>query len=56
MVDTHYAEEQTNEVEILQSIYPTELVILHAEVPQKFAISVDVEDDGEIRPCNLQLT
>ncbi|KAJ2012201.1 Protein gir2 [Coemansia sp. S610] len=56
MVDAHYAEEQTNEVEILQSIYPTELVILHAEVPQKFAISVDVEDDGEIRPCNLQLT
>ncbi|KAJ2861942.1 rwd domain-containing protein [Coemansia aciculifera] len=56
MVDAHYAEEQTNEVEILQSIYPTELEILHSEVPQKFTISIDIEDDDEIRPCNLLLT
>ncbi|KAJ2812376.1 rwd domain-containing protein [Coemansia furcata] len=56
MVDAHYAEEQTNEVEILQSIYPTELEILHPKVPQKFTISIDVEDYDEIRPCNLQLT
>ncbi|KAJ2488904.1 rwd domain-containing protein [Coemansia sp. RSA 2050] len=55
MVDAHYTEEQTNEIEILQSIYPTELVMLRSEAPQKFTISVDVEDDGEIRPCNLQL-
>ncbi|KAJ2040367.1 rwd domain-containing protein [Coemansia sp. S3946] len=56
MVDAHYAEEQTNEVEILQSIYPTELEILHTEVPQKFTISIDIEDDDEIRPCSLLLT
>ncbi|KAJ2443680.1 rwd domain-containing protein [Coemansia sp. RSA 2424] len=56
MVDAHYAEEQNSELEILQSIYPTELEILRAEAPQKFSISIDVEDEDEIRPCNLVLT
>ncbi|KAJ2902868.1 rwd domain-containing protein [Coemansia aciculifera] len=56
MVDAHYAEEQASEVEILQSIYPTELEILHAAAPQKFSISIDVEEQDEIRPCNLLLT
>ncbi|KAJ2008991.1 rwd domain-containing protein [Coemansia thaxteri] len=52
----HYAEEQNNEVEILQSIYPTELEVLHTTAPQKFSIVVDVEDEDEIRPCTLSLT
>ncbi|KAJ2742323.1 rwd domain-containing protein [Coemansia sp. BCRC 34301] len=56
MADAHYSEEQTSELEILQSIYPTELEVLHASTPLKFTISIDVEDEDEIRPCNLQLT
>ncbi|KAJ2359338.1 rwd domain-containing protein [Coemansia erecta] len=54
MTDAHYAEEQANEIEILQSIYPTEFEE-HSTDPHKFSITVAVEED-DVRPCTLQLT
>ncbi|KAJ1854189.1 rwd domain-containing protein [Coemansia sp. RSA 1822] len=54
MTDTHYAEEQANEIEILQSIYPTEFEELSAD-PHQFSITVPVEED-DVRSCTLCLT
>lgn len=56
MSDEFYLEEQRNEIEILQSIYPTELQILTEEPPARFAIRVDINDEDEIRPCALSLS
>ncbi|KAJ2850853.1 rwd domain-containing protein [Coemansia brasiliensis] len=52
MADEHYAEEQANEIEILQSIYPTELT-QHSSNSFTIAILVDEED---VRHCTLNLT
>ncbi|KAJ2497863.1 rwd domain-containing protein [Coemansia sp. RSA 1972] len=54
MPDTHYAEEQANEIEILQSIYPTEFEELSTD-PRQFSITVPVEED-DVRSCTLCLT
>ncbi|KAJ2776776.1 rwd domain-containing protein [Coemansia interrupta] len=51
----HYAEEQQNEVDILQSIYPTEFVQESTD-PYRFSLTIAVDDADDIRPCTLQLT
>ncbi|KAJ1888315.1 rwd domain-containing protein, partial [Kickxella alabastrina] len=53
----HYADEQQNEIEILQSIYPTELVELSQD-PRRFTLTIRIDDDGDgdFRPCTLDLT
>ncbi|KAJ2394212.1 rwd domain-containing protein [Coemansia sp. RSA 2603] len=51
----HYAEEQQNEVEILQSIYPTEYVQESTD-PCRFSLTIAIDDVDDIRPCTLQLT
>ncbi|KAI9480138.1 rwd domain-containing protein [Coemansia sp. RSA 989] len=52
MADEHYTEEQANEIEILQSIYPTEFT-QHSANNFTIAILVDEED---VRHCTLNLT
>ncbi|KAJ1989433.1 rwd domain-containing protein [Coemansia spiralis] len=54
MADDRYKEEQQNELEILQSIYPTEFTEISA-VPPKFSLRLTVDDD-DIRPHTLDLT
>ncbi|KAJ2717020.1 Protein gir2 [Coemansia spiralis] len=51
MADGRYAEEQASEIEILQSIYPTELT-QHSATEFSITIAVDEED---VRPCTLDL-
>ncbi|KAJ1722978.1 rwd domain-containing protein [Coemansia erecta] len=51
----HYAEEQQNEIDILQSIYPTEFVQESTD-PCRFSLTIAVDDVDDIRPCTLQLT
>ncbi|KAI8326117.1 RWD-domain-containing protein [Martensiomyces pterosporus] len=55
MSDDHYAEEQRSEVDILQSIYPTEFEEISQD-PYKFSIAVAVDDDDDIPACCLSLT
>ncbi|KAJ1815236.1 rwd domain-containing protein [Coemansia sp. RSA 2599] len=52
----HYAEEQQNEIEILQSIYPTEFT-QESDDPRRFSLTILVDDYvDDLRPCTLQLT
>ncbi|KAJ2368721.1 rwd domain-containing protein [Coemansia sp. RSA 2611] len=53
MTNEQYAEEQANEIEILQSIYPAELELLSTN-PHSFSITIPV-DEEDVRPCTLQL-
>ncbi|KAJ2548750.1 rwd domain-containing protein [Coemansia sp. RSA 1933] len=56
MTDEHYKEEQQNEIDILQSIYPTEFEEIATD-PYKYSIKIQIEDeDDEIRPCIVSLT
>ncbi|KAJ1647350.1 rwd domain-containing protein [Coemansia asiatica] len=56
MSSEHYAEEQQNEIEILQSIYPTEFVE-ESQDPRRFSLAIAVNDySDDLRPCTLQLT
>ncbi|KAJ2723165.1 rwd domain-containing protein [Coemansia sp. Benny D115] len=50
----HYAEEQQSEIEILQSIYPTEFVE-ESQDPWRFSLTILIDDADDIRPCSLQL-
>ncbi|ORX64149.1 hypothetical protein K493DRAFT_365014 [Basidiobolus meristosporus CBS 931.73] len=49
-----YAEEQLNEIEALQSIYPEEYEELESE-PHSFRILVNPEEEVEEFPCSLYL-
>ncbi|ORX90432.1 RWD-domain-containing protein [Basidiobolus meristosporus CBS 931.73] len=51
---TDYAEEQLNEIEALQSIYPEEYEELESE-PHSFRILVNPEEEVEEFPCSLYL-
>ncbi|KAJ2772530.1 rwd domain-containing protein [Coemansia nantahalensis] len=51
MADARYAEEQASELEILQSIYPTELT-QHSATEFSISIAIDEED---VLPCTLDL-
>ncbi|KAJ2511783.1 rwd domain-containing protein [Coemansia sp. RSA 2049] len=57
MTDDRYKEEQQNEVDILQSIYPTEFEEIATDPQYKFSIRIPIDDDGEdeIRPCVVKL-
>ncbi|KAJ1938915.1 rwd domain-containing protein [Linderina pennispora] len=54
MSDEYYLEEQRSEVEILQSIYPSEFTEL-AESPYKFSIEIALDDD-ELPASTVLLT
>ncbi|KAJ1799790.1 rwd domain-containing protein [Coemansia sp. RSA 2399] len=54
MTDEHYKEEQQNEIDILQSIYPTEFEEIATD-PYKYSIRIQIEDEEEIRPCVVSL-
>ncbi|KAJ2390608.1 rwd domain-containing protein [Coemansia sp. RSA 2559] len=54
MTDEHYKEEQQNEIDILQSIYPTEFEEIATD-PYKYSIRIQIEDEEEIRPCAVIL-
>ncbi|KAJ2158162.1 rwd domain-containing protein [Coemansia sp. RSA 552] len=56
MTDSHYAEEQADEVAILQSIYPTEFQEITTDPVHKFAIAIAIDEEDDIRPCTLLLT
>lgn len=51
MSAAHYAEEQTNELQALESMYPNELQILSSDSPIQFNIKLTTDDyfDNEIR-------
>ncbi|PIA17690.1 RWD-domain-containing protein [Coemansia reversa NRRL 1564] len=49
----HYIDEQNDEIEILQSIYPNEFTE-HSTDPHKFSLNISIEEE-DIRPCNLSL-
>ncbi|KAJ2802861.1 Protein gir2 [Coemansia guatemalensis] len=49
----HYKDEQNNEIEILQSIYPSEFTE-HSTDPHKFSLKIPIEEE-DIRPCTLIL-
>ncbi|KAJ1727015.1 rwd domain-containing protein [Coemansia biformis] len=51
MADERYAEEQASEIEILQSIYPTEFT---QHSPTEFSIAIAIEEE-DVRPCTLEL-
>ncbi|KAJ1667459.1 rwd domain-containing protein [Coemansia sp. RSA 1813] len=54
MTDDRYKEEQQNEIDILQSIYPTEFEEIATD-PYKYSIKITIEDEDEIRPCVVSL-
>jgi hypothetical protein len=51
MSAAHYTEEQTNELQALESMYPNELEILSTETPIRFNIQLTTDDylDNEVR-------
>ncbi|KAJ1961616.1 rwd domain-containing protein [Dipsacomyces acuminosporus] len=54
MADDHYLEEQRSEIEILQSIYPTEFEEI-AQDPPKYSITIAVDEDDDIPAASLKL-
>lgn len=55
----NYQEEQSSELEALQSIYPVELNVISYDFPASFSISVKCEDYDDDDPdsvaCNLNI-
>ncbi|ELT96772.1 hypothetical protein CAPTEDRAFT_124119 [Capitella teleta] len=53
---TDYQEEQQNELEALESIYPDELTVVAMEPFPCFQLPISTEDDSECVKCVLQFT